>query len=190
MWQVTSRSSRTSSRRGLYSALTLTLTLNRLLDYSNALVGGLSNLHVLHFRAYRTPLLNESVCACRVNCNGCCESCVKGTAFIRTFVVLCEEFCKTLNTVPTDVPMYGSWCTEMVHILTSQCTEVVHPYVPTWSFTGTEVVLYQSTEAVRPIRTEMVMYRSGPTPAQLVSVLLSSNDYVSSAPLVNVVIAM
>ena len=44
--------------------------------------------------------------------------------------------------------MYRSRCIEMVHILTSQYTEVVQPYLPKWS----------------TLCTEMVMYRTGPTP--------------------------
>jgi len=54
--------------------------------------------------------------------------------------------------------MYQSGCTETEHIMSSQCTEVVHLYVPNWSLTCTEVVLYRSTEVVRP------MYRNGHVP--------------------------
>jgi len=39
-----------------------------------------------------------------------------------------------------DVTVYRSGCTEIVHILTGLCTEVVSPYVPKWSLTCTEVV--------------------------------------------------
>ena len=61
--------------------------------------------------------------------------------------------------------MYRSGCTETVHIMSVQCTEVAHLYVPKWSYRSSppHVPKWSCTELVLPRLFLPPPWSSGPT---------------------------